>query len=107
MYGLPDRLQAPPPPPPPASGNVERRGLVDVHGPSEALTVGPDEVLVIVCHGTTDRYELQHLRERCNDAGLRPEQILLFGAGFTIAKAPKDNIRITLEGETTDGRQGE
>lgn len=81
-----------------ADAHIAVRAVVEVQGPSEALTVGPDEVLVIVCHGTDDRYELQQLRGRFLDAGLRPEQILLLGAGFTIGKAPKDNIRV-IEGE--------
>jgi hypothetical protein len=88
---LPDRLTVPPPGPPPASGQP---GRVVVEGPAEALTVGPDEVLVVICHGTTDRYELQHLRSRMQDAGLRDDQILLLGAHFSMGKAPRDQIRV-------------
>lgn len=100
----PARLAQPPAPPPPASGNVERHGVVEILGPSEALTVGPDEVLVVVVHDYTDRWNLQQVRERMRDAGLREDQILLFGGYVSIGKAPKGNVRVEIEGYPDDRR---
>lgn len=92
-----------PTPPPPLTGAVESRPTVEVRGPSEALTVGPDEVLVVVVRGIADRYSLEQVRSRLLDSRLRPDQILLFGSmgpdDVTIAKAPRSDIRVVLEGE--------
>lgn len=79
------------------------RTSVEIPGVKEGLTVGPGEVLVIVCH-TAQRWELEAVRERMRDAGLRPEQILIFGGNVTIGKAPADQIRMVVEGETGDAR---
>lgn len=76
------------------------RTSVEVPGVKEGLTVGPDEVLIVVCHGS-DRWELQAVRDRMRDCGLRPDQILLFGGNVSIGKAPQDAIRIILDGEVT------
>lgn len=88
------------PTPPPLTGAVERRPTVEVRGPSEALTVGPDEVLVVVVHGYQDRYSLEQVRSRLLDSSLRPDQILIFGGDVTIAKAPKADVRVVLNGDT-------
>lgn len=79
------------------------RTVVEVPNVKEGLTVGPDEVLVVVCHAT-DRWELQAVRDRMRDCGLRPDQIMLFGGDVTIGKAPRDQIRVigqTFDGEVT------
>jgi len=73
------------------------RTAVEVQGVKEGLTVGADEVLVIVCH-SYDRRELEAVRDRMRDSGLRPEQILIFGGDVTIGKARREQIRMIVEG---------
>lgn len=79
--------------------DITRRNTVEILGPSEALTVGPSEVLVVVVHDYPDRYSLQEVRDRMRDAGLRDDQILLFGGNVTIGKAPAGNVRVEIEGQ--------
>lgn len=88
---IPARPTSPPAPPPPASGNgVAQRSTVDVTGATEALVVGPRDVLIISYPATTTMRELYELRDRLRDSDLRDGQILLIAGAEKMVKVEGD-----------------
>lgn len=86
-----------------AHAEIAARVTVEVAGPSEALTVGPDEVLVVV-FPNANRGDLEHIRSRLTDSMLRPDQILLIAGYAQLAKAHKDaSIVLQGRGDVIDG----
>ena len=77
---------------------IEQRPTVDVTGASEALAVGPDEVLIVV-FPNADRRDLETIRDRFRDSALRPDQILLIAGQAELAKTHKD-AGVVIEGST-------
>lgn len=116
---IPARPASPPPPPPPASGRMpdddaryeefrrrwetERHGqtyalpvqrsTVDVTGATEALVVGPHDVLIIAFNDGTTMDELYQVRERLRDSDLRDGQIMLIAGAEKIVKVQQDEPR--------------
>lgn len=90
---IPPRLASPPPPPPPPSGAVPQRSTVDVTGATEALVVGPDEVLIVafrdLAHYDYADSELDAIRERFRDTGLRDDQYILIAGDVVMSKVPR------------------
>lgn len=91
---IPARPTSPPPPPPVASGamprDVAKRSTVDVTGATEALVVGPRDVLIISFpeHMTMD--ELYVMRDRLRDSDLRDGQIMLIAGADKMVKVDGD-----------------
>lgn len=84
---IPARPTSPPLPPPPASGRgVVQRSTVDVTGATEALVVGPNDVLVISYPGDTEMDELYAIRQRLLDSDLRPGQMILIAGAEKIVR---------------------
>lgn len=89
---IPARPATAPPPPPPASGRgVAQRSTVDVTGATEALVVGPNDVLIISYPEDTDMDDLYRLRDRLLDSDLRPGQILLIAGAAKMVKVERDD----------------
>lgn len=117
MYGqqmapgavIPPRPSAPPLPPPPASGRgVAQRSTVDVTGATEALVVGPRDVLVISFPDETTMRELYEIRTRLLDSDLRPGQVLLVAGAEKIVRveteeSPYVRPRPAVLAQTIDG----
>lgn len=87
---IPPRAAAPPLPPPVASGAVAQRSTVDVTGATEALVVGPHDVLIIAFPEHVTMEELYSMRERLRDSDLRDGQILLIAGADKMVKVEGD-----------------
>lgn len=111
---IPPRPAVPPTPPLPASGRgVAQRSTVDVTGATEALVVGPRDVLVISFPESTTMGELYEIRQRLLDSDLRPGQVLLVAGAEKFVKVETDEPQayaptgivnrpcITIAGEVT------
>lgn len=66
--------------------DVEQHPTVDVTGATEALVVGPDDVLIVSFGDHVTVEEMEHIRDRMKDSGLRPGQILLIAGADRMVK---------------------
>jgi hypothetical protein len=72
--------------------DVAQRSTVDVTGAVSALSVGPDDVLVVVFPDYVSASEMELLRNHFYDTGLRDRFILIAGAE-SMAKVRRDHGR--------------
>lgn len=97
----PPRVSPPPPPPPPVS--VAQRSTVDVTGATEALVVGPDDVLIVVFPEYTSVRDLHTVRDRFRDTGLRDDQYVLIAGAAQLGKVQRDGGRTYVRPKGTTG----
>ena len=68
------------------------RHIVEIVGAQEAITVQPDQVLVITFPAHTTAAQLEQLRSRLLDSDLRPGQILLVAGALSVAVMPSKDV---------------
>lgn len=78
---VPAQASAPPEPP--------GRPTVDITGAREALVVGPDDLLVIVCPADSDTQEMRQMADALAESGLDRGRFLLVAGVESIAKVQK------------------
>lgn len=70
--------------------DVAKRSTVDVTGATEALVVGPTDVLIINFPAHVEMDELYRMRDRLRDSDLRDGQILLIAGAEKMVKVEGD-----------------
>ncbi len=76
------------------SRDVTKRSTVDVTGATEALVVGPTDVLIINFPAHWTMRELYQVRDRLLDSDLRPGQILLIAGADKMVKVTHEAANV-------------